>query len=152
MGLTPVSTNAMGNFTPKSFWQRPEGKPGKVVLGLFAAGAALALLVFTAPIVAFLTTAVQNIILLTVEGMIEAGLIILSVVLATNKTLHSLVKNIFQSSMRMIARTYTQVDPLGIMRNTLDDMKSERVQLGSTIQTFAGTDEKLQRTIKSKVH
>jgi phage shock protein A len=148
--ITPISGGSFENFTGKSFWKRPEGTTAKWVLGFFAAGAALAGLVFIGPVIAIATQVMQNLIALTVEGIIEAVLIAFCVALGFNKTLHTVIKNVFQSAMRTIARTYTEVDPIGILRNTLDNMKSERAKLDSTIQRFAGTDEKLQRNIRAK--
>ena len=37
MSLAPVTPN-FSNFTPKSFWKKPEGGPGYVLIALLIAG------------------------------------------------------------------------------------------------------------------
>jgi hypothetical protein len=43
-----------------------------------------------------------------------------------------------------------ETDPIGILRNNLDDMKKEKYNLDQTVQRFSGSEEKLKRSISSK--
>jgi hypothetical protein len=43
-----------------------------------------------------------------------------------------------------------ETDPIGILRNNLDDMKKAKYDLDQTLQRFAGSDERLQRSIAAK--
>jgi hypothetical protein len=62
----------------------------------------------------------------------------------------NLAKNIFQSVCRGIARTYTTIDPIGILRNQLDDMKKAKEELDDTVQKFAGSYNNLKSNIARK--
>ena len=68
-----------------------------------------------------------------------------------NGTVRTLAKNIFQLICRGIAVLYTTVDPIGILKNNLDDMKKEFRNLLQTIQRFSGSDQKLKDKIKDKI-
>jgi hypothetical protein len=52
--------------------------------------------------------------------------------------------------VRFFASWVVETDPIGILRNNLDDMKKAKYNLDQTLQRFAGSDEKLQRSIAAK--
>jgi hypothetical protein len=137
-GLTPN----LSNFNPKTFWSRPEGGPGKVLIAALVAAGAYGLYLA----LPFLIALTENLILL---GALVAVLIG-AVALVMNGTVQSLAKNIFQSLCRGIAMIYTEIDPVGILRNQLDDMKRAKGKLDDTIQKFAGSDNKLTAKIEEK--
>jgi hypothetical protein len=130
------------NFTPKSFWHRPEGKPGYllmaggIVAGLY--GLYLALPILT------------SIVWGTINLAIGVGILALFGYIVTNGTIQSLAKNIFQSFCRGLATLYTTIDPIGILKNQLDDMRKAKAQLDQTIQRFAGSDNNLKTSIQRK--
>jgi hypothetical protein len=137
-GITP----SLGNFNPKSFWSKPEGKPGMILMAIIAAAGAYGIYLA----LPFLIALTENLILLGVL----VGVLVGMVALVMNGTVQSLAKNIFQSVCRGIARAYTTIDPIGILRNQLDDMKTAKKQLDDTIQKFAGSDNKLTSKIGDK--
>jgi len=137
-GITP----SLGNFSPKSFWNKPEGKPGMILMAIIAAAGAYGLYLA----LPFLIALTENLILLGVL----VGVLVGMVALVMNGTVQTLAKNIFQSVCRGIAMAYTTIDPIGILRNQLDDMKSAKKQLDDTIQKFAGSDNKLTSKIADK--
>jgi len=137
-GITP----SLGNFSPKSFWNKPEGKPGMILMAIIAAAGAYGLYLA----LPFLIALTENLILLGVL----VGVLVGMVALVMNGTVQTLAKNIFQSVCRGIAMAYTTIDPIGILRNQLDDMKKAKKQLDDTIQKFAGSDNKLTSKIGDK--
>jgi hypothetical protein len=141
MSTSSVSPS-LANFSPKSFWKKPEGKPGMVLMaaiaGLGAWGLYLAL--------PFLITLVTNMI----ELSILVGVLVGMFLLVMNGTVQSLAKNIFQSICRGIAMVYTEIDPIGILKNNLDDMRKAKAELDLTIQRFSGSDNKLVTKINDK--
>lgn len=137
-GITP----SLGNFSPKSFWNEPEGKPGMILMAIIAAAGAYGLYLA----LPFLIALTENLILLGVL----VGVLVGMVALVMNGTVQTLAKNIFQSVCRGIAMAYTTIDPIGILRNQLDDMKKAKKQLDDTIQKFAGSDNKLTSKIADK--
>jgi hypothetical protein len=52
--------------------------------------------------------------------------------------------------VRFFASWVVETDPIGILRNNLDDMKKAKYNLDQTLQRFAGSDERLQRSIAAK--
>jgi hypothetical protein len=64
-------------------------------------------------------------------------------IVVMNGTVQNLAKNIFQSICRGIAMIYTTIDPIGILKNNLDDMRKAKAELDQTIQRFSGSDNKL---------
>src|SRR5271157_1962295 len=114
MSTTPSSLPSLSNFNPKSFWKKPEGKPGMILAAIAAAAGAYGLYLA----LPFLITLVSNMI----ELGILVGVLVGMIALVMNGTVQTLAKNIFQSICRGIATMYTTIDPIGILKNQLDDM------------------------------
>ena len=145
MSLSPIPPNFtqnLQNYTPKSFWKRPEGPFGMVVLaGVVVAGG-----IGLYAILPFLIALLAN----TIEASILAGVLIAILWLAFNPTFRNAVSNLFKNSVRFFASWVVETDPIGILRNNLDDMKKAKYALDQTLQRFAGSDERLQRSIAAK--
>ena len=139
---SPSVTPSLSNFSPKSFWNKPEGKPGMILMAAMAAAGAYGLYLA----LPFLITLVTN----TIYLGVLVGVLIAMIYVVMNGTVQTLAKNIFQSACRLIARAYTEIDPIGILRNQLDDMVKAKRQLDDTIQKFAGSDQKLTGKISTK--
>src|SRR5208337_432691 len=115
MATTPSSlSSSISNFSPKSFWNKPEGKPGMILMAAVAAAGAYGLYLA----LPFLIALVTNMLYL---GLLVGALVGL-IALVMNGTVQALAKNIFQSICRGIAMVYTEIDPIGILKNQLDDM------------------------------
>jgi len=145
MSLSPVTPNFTQNlqgYTPKSFWKRPEGPFGVVVLVALIIGGCVGLYV----ILPFLITLLTN----TLYAGALAAMLVAILWLAFNPTFRNAVKNLFENTVRWFASWVVETDPIGILRNNLDDMKKAKYNLDQTLQRFAGSDERLQRSIAAK--
>jgi hypothetical protein len=144
MSLSPVTPSFSGlqGYTPKSFWKRPEGPFGMVVLVALIVGAGVGLYV----ILPFLIALLAN----TLYAVALAAVLFAILWLAFNPTFRAAVRNLFQYSVRWFASWVVETDPIGILRNNLDDMKKEKADLDQTLQRFAGSCERLQRSIAAK--
>jgi hypothetical protein len=145
MGLSPVTPNFtqnLQNYTPKSFWKRPEGPFGMVVLAALILGGAYGLYV----ILPYLITLLQD----TIHAVALGAVLVAILWLIFNPTFRTAVSNLFQNSVRFFASWVVETDPIGILRNNLDDMKKAKFNLDQTLQRFAGSDERLQRSIAAK--
>jgi hypothetical protein len=140
--VTPNFTQNLQNYTPKSFWKRPEGPFGMVVLAAIIVGAGVGLYV----ILPFLITLLEN----TLYTVALAAVLIAVLWLAFNPTFRAAVRNLFQNMVRWFAGWVVETDPIGILRNNLDDMRKAKSDLDQTLQRFAGSDERLQRSIAAK--
>ncbi|MGA3069252.1 MAG: hypothetical protein ABSD43_03460 [Terracidiphilus sp.] len=145
MGISPVTPNFtqnIQNYTPKSFWKRPEGPFGMVVLAALIIAGAWG---FYA-ILPFLITLLTD----TLHMVVLAAILIAILWLVFNPTFRTAVSNLFQNTVRFFASWVVETDPIGILRNNLDDMKKAKYNLDQTLQRFAGSDERLQRSIAAK--
>ena len=145
MSLTPTTPNFMQNvqnFTPKSFWKRPEGPFGMVALAAIIVGTGIGSYV----ILPYLITLLQN--TLYAAGLAAALIVVLW--LAFNRGFQTAIKNLFQNVVRFFASWVVETDPVGILRNNLDDMVKAKADLDQTVQRFSGSDERLKRSIAAK--
>jgi hypothetical protein len=140
--MSTGSTPSFSNFSPKSFWSKPEGKPGMILMAALGLAGAYGLYLA----LPFLIALTENLILLGVLIGVLVGMI----ALVMNGTIQTLAKNIFQSVCRGIAMAYTTIDPIGILKNQLDDMRKAKAELDQTIQRFAGSDRSLKDNIAKK--
>ncbi len=132
----------MEDRTTKSFWQRPEGTTGMLAIAAGAVGlffAAPALLAFVSTMVALVG---QTIALVVLGAVLFALLYIL-----TNKKFQTLCSYMFKSAMRKITGMFVEIDPIGIMRNYVDDLKKKRENLGENRDKLRGQLTVLERQI-----
>ena len=145
MGLSPVTPNFTQNlqgYTPKSFWKRPEGPFGMVVLAALVIGGAMGLYAILPFLISLLTD--------TLHAVALGAVLIAILWLVFNPTFRTAVSNLFQNAVRFFASWVVETDPIGILRNNLDDMKKAKFSLDQTLQRFSGSDERLQRSIAAK--
>jgi hypothetical protein len=145
MGISPVTPNYTQNlqgYTPKSFWKRPEGPFGMVVLAALIVGGAIGLYAILPFLISLLTD--------TLHAVALGAVVVAILWLVANPTFRSAVVNLFENAVRFFASWVVETDPIGILRNNLDDMKKAKYNLDQTLQRFAGSDERLQRSIAAK--
>jgi hypothetical protein len=145
MSLTPTPPNFMQNiqnFNPKSFWKRPEGPFGMVALAAAVVAGGYGLYIILPFLISLLTNTLYTV------GLSAAVIAVLWLVF--NPTFQTAVKNLFQNVVRFFASWVVETDPVGILRNNLDDMVKAKGELDQTEQRFAGSDERLRRNIAAK--
>jgi hypothetical protein len=86
----------------------------------------------------------------TIHAVALGAVLIAVLWLVFNPTFRTAVSNLFKNSVRFFASWVVETDPIGILRNNLDDMKKAKANLDQTLQRFAGSDERLQRSIAAK--
>ena len=119
----------------KSFWERPEGTTGMIAMALGAVGLWVALptlLAFMTGLVALLGQTIAAICLALVLGAI--------LFLVTNTRVRTLVSYMFKSAMRAVTGVFVEIDPIGIMKSYIDDLRKKR-------ETMLGAREKLNGQI-----
>jgi hypothetical protein len=122
--------------TPKSFFDRPEGKFGKWILVLGAIGAAWGL----NAVLPWLITLMTN----TLHAAALAAVITATVFVVTNKRIQTLASYMFKSAMRAATGLVIEVDPIGILRGYVDDLKKKFVTLETSIEALEGQKRKLR--------
>jgi hypothetical protein len=145
MSLSPVTpdfTQNLQGYTPRSFWKRPEGPFGMVLLGGLVVAGGVGLYAILPFLIALLTD--------TIHAVALGAVLIAVLWLVFNPTFRNAVSNLFKNTVRFFASWVVETDPIGILRNNLDDMKKAKANLDQTLQRFAGSDERLQRSIAAK--
>lgn len=123
----------------RSFWSRPEGVLGLIVL---AAVAGLGLVYFNR-VVEFLIRVAENTLYL---GLLLAALGLL-IFLFTSKDVRTAVFFLFKTLMRKITGVVVQLDPIAIMKIYIDDLKDKRRKMQGQIDQLAGQLVKLNKKI-----
>ncbi len=134
---------------PKSFWKRPEGVTGIIFLaGLVIGGGYL--LAVQSPLPAILAL-MQN--TLYLAGMlIVLGAIIYMVL---DPKMRALVGYMYKSVMRWVTGLFVQIDPIGILKSYVEDLKDNLRKMNKQISMLRGQMHKLNEIIhknKKEIH
>lgn len=123
----------------KDFWDRPEGKFGKVFLFLVVAAIGYGLFVLMPFILLMLTNTLHAVLL----GI--ALLIIWTVV--TDKRMQLNAKALFQMFSRGITGIIIPIDPIGIIKEYLKTLDEALEKMGKQLDLLAGQEQKLNEKI-----
>ncbi|MGF7218925.1 hypothetical protein GGR92_005104 [Spirosoma lacussanchae] len=123
----------------RSFWSRPEGILGMIVL----AGVAGLGLVYFNRIIEFLIRATSNVL----ELALLLGVLGVVIFLITSRDVRTAVFFLFKSLMRSITGTVIQLNPIAIMKIYIDDLRKKRQEMQGQIDTLAGQLVKLNKRI-----
>ncbi len=124
---------------PKSFWQRPEGVTGMIFLAALIIGGGV-LLSSALPI---LISLAQN--TLYLAGMLAVLGVLVYMVL--DPKMRTLVWYMYKSVMRWVTGLFVQIDPIGILKSYVDDLKNNLRKMNKQISQLRGQMHKLQEVI-----
>lgn len=128
--------NSVPSTKPKSFWKRPEGVTGALVLaGLVLGGGYL--LVQALPAIIALASNV-----LYLAGMLLVLGAILYMVL--DPKMRALVGYMYKSVMRWVTGLFVTIDPIGILKNYVDDLEDNLGKMSKQIGNLRGQMRKLK--------
>lgn len=127
------------NYKPKSFWKKPEGVTGALVLGGLILGGAY----FVFNSLALIIAATSS--LLGLAGII--GVLSLIVYLALDSKARSLIWYIYKSTMRWITGLFVQIDPIAILKSYVADMTANLKKMNKQILQLRGQMHKLKELI-----
>lgn len=136
-----MSTSPLQNFNIKSFWQKPEGKAGLIFL---ASLGSFAVYEFFANIQTIVSM-VENTIYL---GFMLGGLFVVYILLSS-KSFRAGMSNLFQSTMRLFTGMVIEIDPIGILQNTVDKMKDSFAKLSKAIEGCSGAKKAVENQINT---
>jgi len=135
------STNNM-EPKPKSFWKRPEGTTG--ALFLFAILAGLGFLVFSnlTALLVFIKTTLGLVATVAVLGTI--------IYMALDPKMRTLLSYMYKSTMRKITGIFVTIDPIGILKNYIDDLEKNLKKMGKQIGNLRGQNMLIARKAKEQ--
>jgi hypothetical protein len=138
MASTPSSPILQGL---KNFWQRPEGTVGKVVLVLGGIAVAYGFV----QILPFLIAAATD----TLHLALLIGGILVFLFIVTDKRVRTLGKLIFQSVMRFLTGLFIELDPIGILKNYIGEMKKNLAIMDEQLGNLSGSIRTLENQINT---
>lgn len=127
------------NFKPKSFWQRPEGVTGMIFLAALLLGGGI---LFAAALPTIIALA-QNVLTLSIMLIVLAAIIFM----ALDPKMRALVGYSYKSVMRFITGIFVNIDPIGILKSYVEDLKDNLRKMNKQIGQLRGQMHKLQELI-----
>ena len=135
---------------PKSFWRRPEGVTGGLVLAGIIFGGGFLLLTALPMLISAMSSIMSLTIMLAVVGVL--------VYMVLDPKMRGLVGYMYKSVMRWITGLFVQIDPIGILKNYVSDLRNNLKKMNMQIGKLRGQMHKLkeqiinnQRSIKSNL-
>lgn len=127
------------NYKQKSFWQRPEGVTGFIfLLAAVLGGGWLIFSLLPAIIGAFSSILGMSLMLLTL------GIVVYMVL---DPKMRALVGYMYKSTMRWITSIFVQIDPIGILKNYIDDLRGNLKKMDKQISKLRGQMHLLKEQI-----
>jgi len=136
--MDSLSTTTPGGQKP--FWKTPEGL-GLVVLAI---GAGSLLIYVWGSVLPFLIQMMAN--TLYFAGLCAAVAVLIWIL--TNKRLRLLAWNVYRIFMRALAGLVITIDPIGILKNRIEEMESDKDKLDAQVGLLDGAREKLRRKVQ----
>ena len=129
----------MTEIKPKSFWQKPEGITGAVVLAGLGLGIGYFSVTYLASLLAFL---------MTTTGML-VGLLVLGAIvfMALDGQTRALVSYMYKSAMRWLTSLFIEINPIAILKGYVDDLKKNLGSMTKQIAKLRGQMHKLKEMI-----
>ncbi|NND34320.1 MAG: hypothetical protein HKN76_17180 [Saprospiraceae bacterium] len=124
--------NAPPPSKPKSFWKRPEGITGLIFL--VAAGAAV---VYFAPALIALAS---NVLYLSLMLLVLGAVIYM----VLDPRMRNLVWYMYKSVMRWVTGIFVTIDPIGILKNYVEDLEDSLGKMSKQIGNLRGQMRKIK--------
>ena len=118
------------DYKPRSFWERKEGITGQLVGVALVCGAG-ALLYRALPTI---ITLLQNTIYAAVLGVVAVALFFI----ITDRRFRRLGAWAYLSAMRRLTQVFVEIDPIGIMKNYIADLKAKLADMNGRISRLSG--------------
>ena len=123
----------------KSFWSRPEGTTGAVFLLGAVGGLGFLLYKFSAAILGALSTTLGIVGVLAVLGLI--------IYVALDPKARTLISYMYKSVMRWVTGMFVTIDPIGILKNYIDDLRGNLKKMSKQIGGLRGQMRKLKNIV-----
>ena len=131
--------DSIQDFKRKSFWKRPEGVTGAIVgTGLVLGGGFL------------LYKALPTLIALAGNILYLSGMLLVLgaiIYMILDPKMRNLVWYMYKSVMRWVTGIFVQIDPIGILKSYVDDLKNNLRKMNKQISQLRGQMHKLKEII-----
>jgi predicted nucleic acid-binding Zn-ribbon protein len=126
---------------PKTFWEKPEGKTGAFFLIAILGGLGFLLFKYSAAILALLTNTIGIAIALLVLGLI--------IYMILDPKVRTLFSYMYKSVMRWITGMFVTIDPIGILKNYIEDLEDNLKGMGKQIGNLKGQMRKIKTMVEN---
>ena len=126
-------------FKPKSFWQKPEGVTGTIFMVGIVAG--IGLLTYTL---------LPTLIWMASQTLYLAGMLLVLgaiIYMILDPKMRNLVWYMYKSVMRWITGIFVQIDPIGILKSYVEDLKNNLRKMNKQVSQLRGQMHKLKEII-----
>lgn len=129
----------MSDQKKKSFWKRPEGVTGGLFLGALVIGGIVVVSSFFSALATFFSS--------TVGIVIGIVTLLLLAFVAIDPKARALVSYMFKSTMRWVTGLFIKIDPIGILKSYMSDLKGNLRKMNKQISQLRGQMHKLKELI-----
>lgn len=129
----------MSTPKPKSFWSKPEGVTGILFIILAVLGIGFVATSAIGALAAFVSTGLGIGVTLAVLGTI--------IFMALDGKTRTLVSYLYKSTMRWITGIFVKIDPIGILKSYVDDLRSNLKKMNKQMNQLRGQMHKLREMI-----
>lgn len=134
--LTPLENTEFAK--KKGFWSRPEGVTGAIFLAAILGGIGYA--IYALPWAVILANTLY--LILTVAAIAAVGYMIL------DPKMRNLIWYMYKSVMRSITGMFVKIDPIGILKSYVDDLKDNLRKMSKQIGAIKGQMRKIETLMK----
>ena len=127
--------------TQKSFWSKPEGKTGALFLAAILGAIGFVLFKYSGAILGMLTNTIGIVIALGVLGLL--------IYMAIDPKVRTMVSYMYKSIMRTITGWFVTIDPIGILKNYIEDLEDNLKKMGKQIGNLRGQMQKLKTMVEN---
>jgi len=121
---------------PKSFWKRPEGVTGTIFLVAILAGLGYLLVTALPALIALASNVLYLALMILVLGAI--------IYMVLDPKMRTLVGYMYKSIMRKLTSMFVTIDPIGILKNYVDDLEGNLRKMSTQIGNIRGQMRKLK--------
>lgn len=137
MGLTPTTPDF--NQVARSFWDRKEGKAGAIVLGALGLAALGAGIFFWGLILPFLIGVAAN----SIQLAIMVGILAVITSPIWSKRVRLITQLAFQQTMRWTVGMFVELDPIGILRENIKQIREQVAEFSKAVQAISGNRQRV---------
>ncbi len=119
----------------KSWWEKPDGRVGQIVIGILIALVAIGVLINLNPIIAWLALLAQN----TLKLVLFSGAIGGIFLFFANKKVRATLFYLFRTVIHAFTGLVIELDPISILTTYLEEMKKNIQKTGEQIGKLRGS-------------
>ncbi len=123
----------------RSFWQRPEGRTGALVMALILAAVLYGAIRLWPLIISVFSTGIGLAAILMVLGLV--------LYMALDPKMRSLIWYFYKKSMRWITGLFVKIDPISVLKTYIKDLKANVKKMHRQIAQLRGQMHQLQEII-----